>query len=109
MVALQGGDQDHLLSNYNLLSKIHDSAYSTSYRVPKDGDKISGILYGRWWLCKGVTRTTYSQTITSCLKFMILHILQSNEYLIRGTKDQEFWRADGSSAEGSPGLPACKL
>ncbi len=32
-VALQGGDQDHLLSNYNLWSKIRDSTYYYSTNV----------------------------------------------------------------------------
>src|SRR6266481_620785 len=103
MVALQGGDQDHLLSNYNLLSKICDSAYYTDYRVPKDGDKISGILYCRWVLCKGVTRTTFFQTITTCPKIVILPILQCIGYLMMEMKDLEFRMADGCSAEGSPG------
>src|SRR6266481_28561 len=84
-------------------TKICDSAYFTMYRIPNDGDKRSGILDGRWVLCKGVTRTTFFQTITTCPKFVILKILQCIGYLVMGTKDQEFRRADGCSAEGSLG------
>ncbi len=43
MVPLQRGHQDYLLANYDLPSKIRDSAYSTMYRIPNDGDKRSGI------------------------------------------------------------------
>ena len=73
------------------------------------GTKYQELFMWKWLLGRGVTRSIYSQTLTSTQKFVILIGQHCNGYLVMGCQYEEFWKEVYWSTKVSPGVPMLKL